>query len=159
MGVETFVGVVIAAFGGVEQHKSAKLQRRAVAEQAKTQKAERRIAEIRNQRARSAQLRKARALRAREIAKGVGAGVAPTTSTVEGGVSSIGTQAAGTIGFLNRAEGLGTQISGFNIAASSQLQQASEAQGRATTFRTIGGLASTIFSDAGGFQNTFSETN
>jgi hypothetical protein len=99
------VTTTIAAIGtvaGIQQGRQARKESK------KAARVQRRISERETQRQRMMQLRESQMARAQVIAQGAQTGTLGA-SGLQGGVASIGTQAAGNIGFLNQIESLQQQ--------------------------------------------------
>lgn len=133
MGVQAALAVVSVGLGVQQQRE----QRKAVKEQKESQRAQQASANARAQRERIQQIRKQRAAQASIQAAGFAAG-APTSSSVAGGVSGVGSQAASNIGFLN------TQQAAASVSSAAN-QRALDFQSRAATL----GVAADIFGNQG----------
>lgn len=96
--------------------------------------------DIRNARERVNVVRKARIARAQVLAAAENTG-GGSGSGVVGGVSSIGSQVAGNLGFVNQISGIDTSINASRGRQGSALSSAARSQ-------AIGGLADSIFSTA-----------
>lgn len=131
MGDPVSIALTVASIGsGIAQQRE---QKKAVAEQREAQRASQKAADVRVQRERIRQIREARIKQAQVQAAGFASG-APTSSAVQGGISSLGSQLGGNIGALN------TQQAASSVVSSSN-QRALDAQSRAGEF----GFASQIF--------------
>lgn len=123
-------------------------QTRQAGKQAKRQfEAEQRKAEIENVRNVRQQVRQARLAQAAML-NTAAVGNTMGSSGVLGGMSSIGSQLQGNLGFMS-------DIATENTAISSAAISAAGASSRAQVFGQIGQLAGTIFSDMGGFNKMF----
>ena len=122
-----------SSLAGMQQQKqAAKAQERAY-------QAEQRRAEVQNVRAVRQQIRQAR------LAQGSMTNVAALTggvgsSGLAGGISSVGSQLAGNLGYMS-------DIAEQNAAIASAQIQSARAMSNAAVYGTIGNIAGTIFSD------------
>lgn len=146
MGVQAAFAALSVGLGVQQQRE----QRKATKEQQKAQEAQQAAANARAQRERIQQIRRQRAAQAQIQAAGFAAG-APTSSSVQGGVSGVGSQAASNIGLLN------TQQAASSVASAAN-QRALDFQSRAATL----GVASSIFGNQGfqeGTENAIEKIN
>ena len=123
------LGITAAASVGsaIQSNKAAKAQGRAAEEQRKQQ-------QLQAQRSRRQAIRQAQLQRAQAFAAGVGAG-AQGGSGIAGGLSSLGSQVGGAMGYSTQMSGLSQNIGMFN-------QQAANAKARAGLFGAVGDLFS-----------------
>lgn len=105
MGIETAI-LAVAAVGTAASIQQSRQSRKASKRAARAQ---RRISQRENQRERIRQLRESQIARA-QITAGAAQTGTLSTSAFEGGVASIGSQAAGNISFINQIESLQQQI-------------------------------------------------
>ena len=128
----TAVAVAGLAIGAASSVASSRQQSKARKAQKKAQKVQGRKADLENARTRRQQIVQSRRARATAISEaenqGIGGG-----SQISGVTSSIQSQAAGNVSFLN-------QLQGFDNARFSTLEDANKALGKASTFQAIGGL-------------------
>lgn len=125
----TAVAVVGLAFSVSESRKAKKAQKKASKIQSKK-------AALENARQRRAQVAQARRQRAAAVAQAEASGISGG-SQISGVASSIQTQAASNVSFLN-------QLEGFDQARFGALSDASDAQGRAATFQAISNVPSQL---------------
>lgn len=150
------VAGAVAAVGGTaysayQGNKAGKVQRRVAAntaaEQARARKAEERRQNLAQARERRKAIRGARIARANALSAGTIRGISDS-STTAGSVSSIGSQTASNLSFLDQQGSLiNTANSAISNAAALQSQVNPYTSG-ATTGSAIAGLGSTIFSNA-----------
>lgn len=133
-------GATVSAVSGVQ---SAKEQRKAGAAAQRQYQAEQRKAEIQNIRSVRQQIREAR------LAQAAMTNVAAQTggvgsSALAGGVSSVGTQLAGNLNYMQ-------EIARENTAISTAAAEGAQAMSNAAMYGAVGQLSGTIFSAAGGY--------
>ncbi len=127
--------MVAAVAGAVGIFSANRNARKARSAQKRATRIQGKRADLENARQRRQQVAQARRLRAQATAEGVGSGLGTGgTSTVAGVQSSIGTQAATNVAFLDQLQGLDKQ----RFAA---LDKAADAGTRASTFQALGRLA------------------
>jgi hypothetical protein len=150
MGADPFTAAVIgisAAFTAKsisQQKKAGKAQEAAAAEQRKAYKAEQQKAEVQNvrnvrQQIRSARLAQAQMTNQAALSGGMGG------SGLAGGTASVGSQLAGTLGYMSDIAAQNTAISNAQIASSQFMGQAARAQSKAAVYGQVGQLTGTIF--------------
>jgi len=134
------VTATIAAVGtvaGIQQGSQARKESKRAA------RVQQRISERETQRQRMMQLRESQMARAQVIAQGAQTGTLGA-SGLQGGVASIGTQAAGNIAFLNQMESLQQQVARSR-------QKASDFAGNAADIRALTQTATAISQETDGF--------
>lgn len=142
------VGLVVGAVGA---ERSRKAQSKVRKSQERAQKAQGNIADLENARSRRQQLVQARRQRAAAIAQGENQGIGGG-SQVAGVVSSVATQAATNVSFLN-------QLQGFDQARFANLEQANKQLGRAATFQAIGQAGQAAAGASQNIANLFGSSN
>jgi len=147
----TAIGIIGLVISGVSAEKSRKSQSQARSAQKKATKAQANIADLQNARSRRQQLVAARRQRAAAVAQGESQGISGG-SQVAGVVSSIQTQAATNVSFLNQLQGLDQNR--FN-----NLEDANKALGKAATFQAIGQLGQQVTSSSGAIANLGGSSN
>lgn len=123
---------------------SAQQQRKAAAAQQRQYQAEERKAEVQNVRSVRQQIRESRLARAAmtNVAAQTG-GIG--SSALAGGISSVGTQFAGNLNYMQ-------QIAEQNTAIGAAAAQGAQAMSNAAVYGAIGNLGGTIFQGMGGFK-------
>lgn len=142
------VGLVVGAVSAVKQRSASKKARKS---QEAAQRAQGNIADLENARSRRQQLVAQRRQRAAAIAQGENQGISGG-SQVAGVTSSIQTQAATNVSFLNQLQGLDQNR--FN-----NLADANKSLGKAATFQAIGQAGQAVASNAGAFANLGGSSN
>jgi hypothetical protein len=135
MGLETalIATAIIGTTASVVSSERARKQTRAA------QRAQQRITSRENQRARQQQLRESQRAAA-AVTAGAAAGGALDTSAFKGGVSSIQTQAANNIGFINQVDSAQKEIN-------ARLEKAGQAQGTAAAVGAFTSLAGNVLTN------------
>lgn len=123
-----------------EKHEGAKASKEAIAETRKQNRISQRKADMRAARDRVSLVRKARIARAQIEATAENTG-GSGGSGVAGGASSIGSQVASNLGFVNRVGDLNTQIT-------ESRDREADALSRAARSEAIGGVADSVFGTA-----------
>ena len=100
------------------------------------------------QRARIAQVREARIRRAQVLSAAGNEGIGASSSGVVGATSSITSQEAGNIGFINQTQDFSQQITAANNTAV-------DAQVSAAKWQAIGNITGSIFGAKGSFTTIF----
>lgn len=126
-------GLGISTLASVQQRNQSK----------RSIRAQQAIAERQNARERKQQIRQARIARAAQIAGGEAAGVGLGSSAVQGAAAGISAQLAANLSFLDQTAANQSTI--FS------------AESKKATWGAIGGIASQVASDFGGFKTIFSE--
>lgn len=150
-GISTVLSVVGAVVGGVMQMQGQQRQQRAAekAEKARQREfaAQQRIAEARNTREVRDMLRRSRSARAALLNTGAVANTS-ASSGVQGGVASVGSQAATNLDYFSNIQSAQAQAGQAQVAYGSAMGDMAEAQ-------ALGSLGGTIFNTAGGFDTIF----
>ena len=145
-GLLTFLSLGATVFGTVKSQAAARKQQQA---EERSLKAQRQQQQVRQDIERRRLVREARQQRAEAQQAAVTQG-AGTGSGIQGGLSSVQSQLASNLSFLDTQSGLSNQITEANIAF-----------GRAgverETARAITGFGTNIFQASGGFKNIFQQ--
>lgn len=164
MGIETAVaviGLVIAGAGAYSQHEAGQDQKDALKKQGNLQREqfelERRKADIESARNARSAVRQARIARASIINAGADSGTL-TSSGVQGGASSVGSQLEGNLDFFNTMHGLNEQIISTQAERGDAVIAGGQAQADSAKAGAIGAIGGTVFGAAGGFKTIFSES-
>lgn len=136
--------------------EEASLKRESLQAQVRASNVNQRIAEIRNIREIRDNVRKARIARAQVLNAGAVRGVG-TSSSVIGGAGAVQAQLASNIGFLNTQQDLNRQANAYLDQSAEFQNQAISAGDRGNVFRGIGGFASGVFTDTGGYNTIFKD--
>ena len=160
------VGLVGSVYSQNQQKKAAKKSRQSqervnqtqIDAQEKQNAIQQKQADLKTQRARVKSIREARIARGRIAAYGANTGTTGS-SGVLGSSGSINSQLGGNFDYGNQQRGLASEASANNLATSKAIgvenNIQARAQGDASTWGAVGGVASTIFSQAGGFNTIF----
>lgn len=142
------IGLVVGAVGASKQRSATKKARKS---QERAQRAQSNVADLENARSRRQQLVQARRQRAAAVAQGENQGIGGG-SQVAGVVSSIATQAATNVSFLN-------QLQGFDQNRFSNLEDANKSLGKAATFQAIGQAGQAVAGASQNIANLFGSSN
>lgn len=147
------VGTVGQLMQGQEARKNARAQAEEMRRQAELEQRKADVVAARNLRQ---SVRQARIARASIINQGATSGT-NESSGVLGGVSSVASQEASNIGFVNRVGSLNSQITASQARQGEHSAAIGDAQGTSAIFGAFGNLGGTVFQGAGGFRTIFSQ--
>jgi hypothetical protein len=142
---------VAAVIGAVSSVSSAQQQRKAGQAAQRQYEAENRRAEVQNIRSVRQQIREARLAQSAMLNTGAQTG-AMGGSGLAGGISSVGTQLAGNVNYMQ-------QIAEQNTAIGAAAAAGAQASSNAAVYGSIGQLSGTIFTNMGGFKELATKYN
>lgn len=160
MGAVAAIGLALSAVSTIQQMEASDEAAEAAGQQAdlakKAEEARARQSEMEAQRERIKQAREARIRRAQVVSStgNEGLGFGGTSGNV-GAVSSLDSQFASNIGYINQREGFANEISGYNIASADAGSDLFSAQANAQRWQQIGNLGDSIFQAKGGWTTIF----
>lgn len=149
------VGGAAAVYGTVQagqaQKKSQSTQQQAIQQQQAAQQTQQRATELKQAQQRQQIVRSARLQRASVVQAGVASGAGGSSSNIQGAVSSIGSQRAENLSFLDNQFGL-TNTANSELGAAGIFQSQSNLfAGDAAFDSSVARTGASIFSAAGGF--------
>ena len=161
-----YIGLALSAAGAVQQYSAGKKQEKAqknaqrIQQEAteKENKIRQREADAVTHRARVQSIRQGR-IRRGALSAYAGASGTQGSSGAIGAGASISSQLSGGLAFGAGQRERGEELGNLNVATGAALSRENiniaSAQSSSNTWGAIGGIGSTIFSDAGGFKTIF----